>query len=296
MNEPPERRPDHRLRTTLSTAALYALPHHALSRLMQRATRVRLAAWKDRQIRWFIRRYGVDMSLAQEPGPEAYADFNAFFTRALRRDARPIAANDVVCPADGTVSQFGTVHDDLLVQAKGRSYSLTRLLGDDPARAAAFDGGHFATIYLSPRDYHRVHMPFAGTLREMVHVPGRLFSVNPVSTAMVRNLFVRNERVVSIFDTDRGPLAVVLVGAVFVGSIEQVWAGPVAPAATSGTTLRQYPPSGPSAVSLAKGEEMGRFNMGSTVILALPPGTLRWRRELAPGQQVTMGSALADMG
>jgi phosphatidylserine decarboxylase len=296
MNEQPERTHGNRLPGKLSTAALYALPHHALSHLMHRATRVRLRAWKDCQIRWFIKRYGVDMGLAEQPSHEAYADFNAFFTRALRPGARPISGNDVVCPADGTLSQFGAVRDDLLVQAKGSSFSLTRLLGGEPARAAPFQGGHFATVYLSPRDYHRVHMPLAGTLREMVHVPGRLFSVNSVSTSMVRNLFVRNERVVSLFDTDRGPLAIVLVGAIFVGSIEQVWAGQVAPAATSGTTAWRYQADGPTAMTLAKGEEMGRFNMGSTVIVALPPGRLRWCPELAPGRPVTMGTGLADLG
>ena len=280
----------------LKAAALYALPHHLLSALMHRATRVRAAGFKNRQIRWFIRRYGVDMALAEQPDPLAYPHFNAFFTRALKPQARALSAHDVTCPADGHVSRFGAVLDDSLIQAKGRAFSLTRLLGGDAARAAPFRGGHFATVYLSPRDYHRVHMPMAGTLREMVHVPGRLFSVNPSSARAVPNLFARNERVVCMFDTARGPMAVVLVGAVFVGSIELVWAGQVAPAPGPQVTTWRYAPGGAAATVLDKGQEMGRFNMGSTVIVVLPPGPVRWCDGLAPGAPVTMGQGLADFG
>jgi len=280
----------------LSAAGLYALPHHLLSALMHRATRVRAPGFKDRQIRWFIRRYGVDMALAAEPDAGAYADFNTFFTRALKPQVRPISHHDAVCPADGTMSRFGAVRDDRLIQAKGRSFSLTRLLGGDAERARAFEGGSFATVYLSPRDYHRVHMPLAGTLREMVHVPGRLFSVNASSTRAVPDLFARNERVVCCFDTAHGPLAVVLVGAVFVGSIELVWAGQVAPAPARGATTWRYPLDGAGATVLDKGQEMGRFNMGSTVITVLPPGPARWCAGLACGRAVTMGQGLAELG
>ena len=276
-------------------APQYALPHHLLSALMHAATRVRLTAWKDWQIRWFIRRYGVDMTLARQPEPTRYTHFNEFFTRDLRSGARPVCEGEqrVACPADGVLSEFGPVEGDSLLQAKGRLFSLTRLLGGDPARAEAFRGASFATVYLSPRDYHRVHMPLSGRLRTMVHVPGRLFSVNPVSARVVPGLFARNERVVSLFDTDRGPLAVVLVGAVFVGNIEQVWCGRVAPSPAGALRVVDYPASGTGAVTLAKGEEMGRFNMGSTVIVVLPPGEILWGDALAAGEPVAMGQELA---
>lgn len=282
----------------IRTAAMRALPHHLLSALMRHATRVRLPIWKNWQIRWFIRRYGVDMSIAHVPDPLLFEDFNTFFTRALRRGARPICegATELACPADGTLSEFGAIARDTMLQAKGRTYSLTQLLGGEAPRAAAFQGGHFATVYLSPRDYHRVHMPLAGTLREMVHVPGRLFSVNQASVRDVPCLFTRNERVVSIFDTALGPMAVVLVGAVFVGSIEQVWAGEVAPARGPGPRVHRYPVTGSGSVTLDKGAEMGRFNMGSTVIVVLPPGPITWRARLAPGDRAQVGEALATLG
>lgn len=264
---------------------------------MRHATRARLRAWKNWQIRWFIRRYGVDMGIARTSDPRAFADFNAFFTRALRDGVRPVCrgSDELACPADGALSEFGAIDHDTLLQAKGRRYSLTQLLGGDEARASGLKGGHFATIYLSPRDYHRVHMPLAGTLREMIHVPGRLFSVNQTSARHVPGLFTRNERVVSIFDTAHGPLAVVLVGAVFVGSIEQVWAGEVAPARGARLRVTRYPATGPDAITLAKGAEMGRFNMGSTVILVLPPVPLSWNARLIPGAPTRFGEALATL-
>jgi phosphatidylserine decarboxylase len=273
---------------------MYALPHHLLSGMMMAATRIRLAAWKNWQIRWFVRRYGVDMSIAQVPTLDAYEEFNSFFTRALRPEARPVCelARSLVSPCDGHISQFGTVRHDALLQAKGQSYSLSRLLGGDDRLANEFEGGAYATIYLSPRDYHRVHMPLAGRLRRTVHVPGRLFSVNPRSVRSVPGLFARNERVVSIWDTDMGPLAMVLVGAVFVGSIEQVWCGALPPASRGAPRVTDY---GNGAVTLDKGEEMGRFNMGSTVILALGNPSLRWLDALAPGRAVRMGERLAEV-
>jgi phosphatidylserine decarboxylase len=282
----------------LRVAPHYALPHHLLSGLMRIATRVRAPSWKDRQIRWFVKRYGVDMTLARYPETGTYEHFNAFFTRELREGARAVCAGEdqVACPADGVLSEFGPVRDDTLVQAKGKDFSLTRLLGGSSQRAAAFRNGHFATVYLSPRDYHRVHMPLSGILREMVHVPGRLFSVNPSSARVIPDLFARNERVVSVFDTSRGPLAVVLVGAVFVGNIEQVWCGQVAPAPGGGARTTDYPASGPTAVRLDKGQEMGRFNMGSTVVVVLPPDCeLRWPGDLRPGCTVSMGQVLAEL-
>jgi len=282
----------------MRAAALHALPHHLLSSAMRHATRARLTAWKNWQIRWFIRRYGVDMNIARNSDPRSFVNFNAFFTRELCDGARPICAGarELACPADGTLSEFGAIDHDTVVQAKGQTYSLTQLLGGNAARASLLQGGHFATVYLAPRDYHRVHMPLAGTLREMIHVPGRLFSVNPVSARDVPGLFTRNERVVSIFDTRFGPLAVVLVGAVFVGSIEQVWAGEVAPARGTTGYVARYPAAGDGAVFLDKGAEMGRFNMGSTVIIVLPRGPLSWNVRLAAGVPTRVGEALATLG
>lgn len=266
---------------------------------MHAATRIRARSWKNWQISWFIRRYQVDMDIACIQQAEDFEHFNAFFTREVQAQTRPLCrqTNALACPADGAISACGQVDGDSVFQAKGQSFSLTALLGGDPKRAAEFNGGHFCTVYLSPRDYHRVHMPITGTLREMVHVPGRLFSVNPLSAQMVDGLFARNERVVSIFDSECGPIAMVMVGAVFVGSIEQVWAGEVAPAPNRTPTSTRYP-AAPSAaaITLAKGEEMGRFNMGSTIIMVLPPSALHWRQDLLPGTAVTMGEMIAING
>lgn len=282
----------------MRAAAMHLLPHHLLGVLMRHATRARLPAWKNWQIRWFVGRYGVDLGIARISDPLAYRTFNEFFTRALREGVRPVcqSANALACPADGMLSEFGAIDHDTMVQSKGQCYSLTRLLGGDTARAKAFEGGNYATVYLSPRDYHRVHMPLTGTLREMVHVPGRLFSVNLSSARSVPGLFARNERVVSIFDTAFGPMALVLVGAVFVGSIEQVWAGEVAPARGTRPRVTHYPPIGRGCVHLEKGAEMGRFNMGSTVILVLPQGQLRWNERLVREGPLRMGEALASVG
>ncbi|MEA3276334.1 MAG: archaetidylserine decarboxylase [Pseudomonadota bacterium] len=269
----------------------YLLPHHPLSALMYRATRIRWRPLKDLIIRRVIHHFGVDMSEAERPDLDAYASFNGFFTRALRPGARPIAPQEdaVACPADGALSQLGIIEDGRIFQAKGHDYSLIELLGGNGDWADRLDGGAFATIYLSPRDYHRVHMPRAGTLREMVHVPGRLFSVNPVTTSLVPRLFARNERVVCLFEGDAGPMAVILVGAIFVGSMDTVWAGQITPSA--GRTLsRCY--EGSDAVRLAKGEEMGRFNMGSTVILLFPPDSVEWDPSLEPGDTLRMGQGI----
>jgi phosphatidylserine decarboxylase len=267
---------------------------------MHAATRIRARSWKNWQINWFVKRYHVDMDIAKIKHVEGFENFNAFFTRAIHAQARPLCtqANALACPADGAVSACGRIDGDSVFQAKGQAFSLSQLLGGDTRRAASFNGGHFCTIYLSPRDYHRVHMPIAGTLREMVHVPGRLFSVNPLSASIVPGLFARNERVVSIFDSEWGPFAMVMVGAVFVGSIEQVWAGEVAPASNCAATSTTYPgcnggSSSSAAVALKKGEEMGRFNMGSTVIVVLPPSALHWRDDLQPGTPVNLGEMIA---
>ena len=279
------------LQEALFALPQYALPHHALSRLMHHVTRCENRAFKNLFIRAFIRFYGVDMEQALEPDPDAYANFNAFFTRALKPEARPIAqeSNTVLCPADGAVSQLGEVREDSIFQAKGRTFSATELLGGDTERARAFLNGHFATIYLSPRDYHRLHMPLGGRLKEMFHIPGRLFSVNTATTNQVPRLFARNERVVSLFETEAGPMALVLVGAIFVASIETVWHGVVTPPTASG--IRQWDYTDAS-VWLDQGAEMGRFNMGSTIIVLFGENVVSWDEGLGAGANVQMGQKL----
>ncbi len=280
-----------RLTERLFVAVQHLLPQHLLSALMYRVARWRWRPFKDTLIGWFVRHFRVDMGLAAEPDPRAYQSFNAFFTRALRPGARPLAADPtaLLCPADGALSQMGEVRDGVLFQAKGHSYRALDLLGGDVQAAAAFAGGAFATIYLSPRDYHRVHMPLEGALTAMTHIPGRLFSVNSVTARAVPRLFARNERVVCLFDTKVGPMALILVGAIFVGSMETVWAGQVTPPLPD---VRR-PVSG--EVCLGRGEEMGRFNMGSTVILLLPAGAVDLDPGLKPGDPLCMGQALGRL-
>ena len=271
----------------------YLLPQHLLSALMYRLARVRWRPLSAPLIRVFVRHFRVDMSEALEPDLAAYPSFNAFFTRALRPAARPQPEGPqaLACPADGGLSQFGTIEAGRLFQAKGLDYALEDLVvGPDWARR--FVGGSFATIYLSPRDYHRVHMPAAGRLREMIHVPGRLFSVNRATASLVPRLFARNERVVCLFEGEAGPFAVILVGAIFVGGMETVWAGEVTPARGE-PPRRRYDEDTPTW--LARGAEMGRFNMGSTVILLFPPGAVTWAAGLAPGAPLRMGQRLGRL-
>jgi phosphatidylserine decarboxylase len=272
----------------------HALPQHGLSRLMGSITRCRNNLFKDAMIRTFIKLYGVDMTQALEPDPAAYGCFNEFFTRALKPDARPLplAPDAVVCPADGTVSRIGAITEGRIIQAKGKEFSVLELLGGHPVNAEPFANGRFATVYLSPRDYHRLHMPLGGTLREMIHIPGKLFSVNAATTANVPNLFARNERVVALFDTQIGPMALVLVGAIFVASIETVWHGVVTP--PTGKTVRtwDYPANPPV---LARGQEMGRFNMGSTVIVLFGDGVVDWDESLQADSIVRMGQTLGRL-
>lgn len=266
----------------------HVLPQHALSRLVLRATRVRAPWFKNWLIRGFLRLYAIDMADAVQPDPFRYASFNEFFTRALRPDARSLAKEprQIACPVDGVISEAGKIDGDTLLQAKGRNYTLKELLASC-AWAKDFEGGSFATIYLAPFNYHRVHMPLAGRLRETVYVPGRLFSVNAATASLVPRLFARNERVLTWFDTAFGEFALILVGALNVGSIATVWAGDITPAPRRvATTLP------PQAVSLDKGEELGRFNMGSTVILLFQKDRARWHAELRAGATVRLGQSL----
>jgi phosphatidylserine decarboxylase len=266
----------------------YLLPQHGLSRLVLAATRVRAAWFKNLTIRGFLRLYRVDMSEAAESDPYRYGSFNEFFTRALKDGARPIVSDpDVIaCPVDGCVSEAGTIAGDRLVQAKGRHYRLTELLAAQPW-ASHFEGGSFVTIYLAPFNYHRVHMPLRGELQDTVYVPGRLFSVNAVTAQHVPRLFARNERLLTLFDTAFGRVAVVLVGALNVGSMATVWAGDVTPAARRVITRIPAPPT-----TLAKGAELGRFNMGSTVILLFEPNRARWLPRVQAGAIVRLGRSL----
>lgn len=269
----------------------HSVPQHALSRLTGRLADLERPRWlKHAVIRAFVRHYGVALDEAERPFPEAYASFNDFFTRALKPGARPLAGADVISPVDGAVSQGGTIDGERIFQAKGRGFSLNALLGGDEARAAGYRGGAFATLYLSPRDYHRVHMPCDGRLTAMRYVPGRLFSVNAVTAAGVDRLFARNERLVCHFEGPLGPFAMVLVGAMIVAGIETAWAGRVAPPPRRNTLSDYTAP--PAAVTLARGEEMGRFCLGSTVILLFPPGTVRWDDTCTAGARVRLGMPL----
>ena len=244
-------------------------------------------------IRWFVDRYGVDMSEAADSEIGSYVSFNHFFTRALRPGARPLATAHLVCPVDGAISQFGPIEQDQIFQAKGHAYSTTALVGGDAALGARFEGGHFATIYLSPKDYHRIHMPCDGRLRRMIHVPGDLFSVNPKTARGVPGLFARNERVVCVFDAAQGPFAMVLVGATIVGSMATVWHGVVNPPRVRRVREWRYDDV---PVMLRQGEEMGRFLLGSTVVMLFPEGPLRFNPDWAPLRPVRLGEAMAALG
>jgi phosphatidylserine decarboxylase len=270
----------------------YLLPKQALTLLAGEIARARGGALTTRLIRWFIDRYRVNMAEAANPDPAAYASFNDFFTRALAPGARPIAAADWVSPVDGAISQFGAIDGDAILQAKGHSYTVQALVGGDAELARPFLGGHFATLYLSPKDYHRIHMPCAGTLRRMVHVPGDLFSVNPITARGVPGLFARNERVVCVFDGERGPFVLVLVGATIVGSMATVWHGVVNPPRPG--ALRDWRYEGDQAVALKQGAEMGRFLLGSTVVLLFPSGPLAFNAAWKPGDAIRLGEAMAS--
>ncbi len=275
----------------------YPWPHHAISRWMHNLTRARFKPWKTWQINWFIKRYQVDLTQLTEPDLKRYENFNQFFTRSLIPTARPIVfgANTIACPVDGRVSQAGEIVNGQLFQAKGHTYSLEQLLGGDPKHATPFQDGHFATIYLSPRDYHRIHMPLSGELKKMVYIPGKLFSVSPRTTRTIPRLFARNERVVTLFDTECGPMALILVGALFVGSIETTWAGVIAPRDSSTIEVWDYTSrlANNQPILLDKGEEMGRFNMGSTVIMLFGPQAIQWTRDITPEATVIMGQKFA---
>ena len=267
-------------------------PQHLISRVIGRLGACENHFIKDTFIRRFADKYEVNMAEAEQEDLNAYPSFNAFFTRALKAGARPIdpAANALVSPADGVLSQIGAISEGRIIQAKSQWFSAAELLASTED-AELFAGGAFATVYLSPRDYHRVHMPYGGRLKKMTYVPGRLFSVNESTARHVPRLFARNERVVCLFETEFGPLALVLVGAMIVASIETVWAGAVPPVARR-VRSHEY---GGAAPELAKGEEMGRFFLGSTAIVLCPKGTLSWQKEYKAGAHVMLGERLGTV-
>ncbi len=275
----------------LAVLPQYVLPKQALTSLAGAIAAARGGAATTGLIRWFVRRYGVDMGEAAEPDIASYPTFNEFFTRALKQGARPLAEADLVCPVDGAISQFGNIERDQVFQAKGHRFSTTALVGGDAALAAPFDDGHFATLYLSPRDYHRIHMPCDGRLLRMVHVPGELFSVNPTTARGVPGLFARNERVVCLFESLRGPFVLVLVGATIVGSMATVWHGVVNPPRLSHVREWHY---ADRDLRLKQGDEMGRFLLGSTVVLLFPKGGLQFNPAWAPGSTIRLGEAMAS--
>ena len=273
----------------LSVLPQYLLPKQTLTALAGRIASARGGRWTTRLIRWFVKRYGVNMAEAANPDIGSYDTFNDFFTRALRANARPLADAELICPVDGAISQFGAMLHDQIFQAKGHHYSSTALVGGDAALAARFDGGSFATLYLSPKDYHRIHMPCDGRLVRMIYVPGDLFSVNPTTARGVPGLFARNERVVCVFDSTHGSFVLALVGATIVGSMATVWHGVVNP--PRGGAVRDWHYA--LELNLKKGEEMGRFLLGSTVVMLFPKGPLAFNPAWAPGALIRMGETMA---
>jgi phosphatidylserine decarboxylase len=269
----------------------YLLPKGALTALAGRSASARAGQLTTRFVEWFVRRYNVDMSEAANPDIASYPTFNEFFTRALKPGARPIAQADLICPVDGAISQFGAIERDLIFQAKAHRYTTTALIGGDASLASQFDHGHFATLYLSPRDYHRIHMPCDGRLTRMVHVPGDLFSVNPATARGVPGLFARNERVVCVFEGRRGPFVLVLVGATIVGSMATVWHGVVNPPRVAKVREWRYDDQ---RIALKQGEEMGRFLLGSTVVMLFPKGDLAFNPAWQPGGAIRLGEVMAN--
>ncbi|MDQ5939384.1 MAG: Phosphatidylserine decarboxylase proenzyme [Pseudomonadota bacterium] len=281
------------LKNTFVALSQTLLPHHALSILVSKFTHSENVAWKNFLTRKIISHYGVNMEEAITQDINEFKSFNEFFTRQLKPASRPLTTDigAIASPADGVVSQAGRIEQGDIFQAKGKSFTAAQLLGD-AHRAEKFNDGLFTTIYLSPKDYHRLHMPMTGTLREMVHIPGRLFSVNGATTEAVPRLFARNERVVAIFDTEIGQMALVLVGAIFVSSIETVWHGVVTPPTTQTLQTWQYEQDAPT---LKIGEEMGRFNMGSTIIVLFEKDTMTWNTDFMAEKAVKVGEKIGQI-
>ena len=281
----------------IKIALQYAMPKHAVSRLVGKLAAAKLGWLTTKLIDIFINAYGINMNEAKLKKASDFKTFNDFFTRELEDGARIIDPDsDTLCyPVDGAISQQGDIVEGKLIQAKGFNYSLTSLLGGDARTAAPFQKGKFSCIYLAPKDYHRIHMPMAATLREMIYVPGELFSVNPLTANNVPNLFARNERVVTIFDTEHGALAMVLVGATIVASIETTWAGTITPPAGSDIFRWQYPAKGSDTITFEKGDEMGRFKLGSTVVSTFAPNMVDFTPEAGPETVTRLGDLYAKL-
>lgn len=279
---------------TLFIIVQYLLPQHLISRLVGHLAEARIFWLKNLLIERFISHYGVNMSEAEEEDPRVYRSFNEFFTRALKPDARSICSGkkEIACPADGAISQLGKIEEGRIFQAKGHDYSLYTLLGGNNADALPFKNGRFATVYLSPKDYHRVHMPMDGKLIATHYIPGQLFSVNQTTAENVDRLFARNERLVCLFETAAGPMAVILVGAMIVAGIETVWAGQIAPPPKT-VQSRRFDQQ--QTVELKKGDELGRFKLGSTVVLLFGDEVVEWLPGFDAGTQTRMGEALATL-
>jgi len=269
--------------------SLYPLPHHLISRLIYKLTRIE-SSYVPQAIVKFSKVFSVELQQAVNPDPASYKTFNEFFTRPIKPELRPIANSDLVSPVDGCISQIGSIEQGEIFQAKGHRYTAQALLGGNEVVASQFNQGQFATIYLSPKDYHRIHMPCAGTLKQQIHIPGRLFSVAPHTARTVPNLFARNERVVALFDTEYGKMAMVLVGAINVAAIETVWDGLITPPKGKKLSSKEYDKQ---QISLEKGEEMGRFNMGSTVILLFTKDAPKFSQKMGTGLPLIMGQAIS---
>lgn len=281
----------------IKIALQYLMPKHGISRLVGKFAAAEAGWFTTKAISYFIKAYDINMAEAKLKNASDFKTFNDFFTRELEDGARQINSDPTtICyPVDGAISQQGAIKDGQLIQAKGFDYSLVTLLGGDEATAAPFQGGEFSCIYLAPKDYHRIHMPITGTLREMIYVPGDLFSVNPLTANNVPNLFARNERVVAIFDTEQGAMAMVLVGATIVASIETVWAGTVTPPAGKDVFRWKYPATGVDAITLEKGAEMGRFKLGSTVVSTFAPNMVKFNEQAGPTTVTRLGEHYADL-
>lgn len=278
----------------LAVLPQYLIPKQALTALAGKLASKEAGSLTTSVIRWFVGRYGVDMNEAANPDIASYKSFNEFFTRPLKTDARPLADAEFICPVDGAISQFGAIERDQIFQAKGHTYSTTALVGGDSELAAQFQDGSFATLYLSPRDYHRIHMPCAGRLTRMIYVPGELFSVNPTTARGVPGLFARNERVVCVFESAFGPFVLTLVGATIVGSMATVWHGTINPPRPGVIREWRYDQLNADAtVNLQKGQEMGRFLLGSTVVMLFPKNALNFTPDWAPTRAIRMGEQMS---
>jgi phosphatidylserine decarboxylase len=277
--------------TRLKVLPQYLIPKQAITGLAGKLASAKAGKLSTAVIRWFVKRYQVNMAEAAEPNIEAYESFNEFFTRPLKKGARRITKADFICPVDGAISQFGDIKADQIFQAKGHQYSTLAMLAGDKALAASFQNGSFATLYLSPKDYHRIHMPCDGTLKSMTYVPGDLFSVNPTTAQGVPGLFARNERVICEFDSAHGTFVLILVGATIVGSMATVWHGVVNPPRVGRITTWTYENQ---SITFKQGEEMGRFLLGSTVVMLFPQDTVKFNSKWTPTKPIQLGEKMAD--